>query len=103
VNYVCPTYWNNTLSVADDDRPVTFVIQYSGWADNLWIQAHNPLFGEPVVGYKANTCAGDCETTYNLSVGESFILDWYGTPFKVERQSDSSDNKMFLVTAGVDA
>lgn len=100
VEYECPPDWNNTLSVTDDDGAVTFVIQYAGWEKNLWIQAHNPLFGAPVVGYKANGCdTGDCETTQTLGEDEGFWIDWYDNRFLVHRQPDSSDYKMFLVTA----
>ncbi len=93
----CPPGFNSTLSV--NDGPVTFVIHSSGWEKDLWIQAFNPDFGAPGVVYRANECAGDCDTSHTLSEGEGFWIDWNGNSFLVERQSDSSDYKMFFVTA----
>ena len=111
------------LSVTDEDgndeSAVTFVIDWPGWTDKLYIQAANYPFGEPSADYdKAqNVLNADGShphpssavvrsTTmsfHKLSVGESYQLDWEGKSFKIERQSDSSDYKMFLVTALADA
>jgi hypothetical protein len=97
VLFDCPPGFNSTLSV--NDGPVTFVIQYSEWEKDLWIQAFNPDFGAPGVVYQANGCADDCGTTQTLSEETGFWINWYGNSFLVERQLDSSDYKMFFVTA----
>jgi hypothetical protein len=97
----CPPGFNATLSA--DDTAVEFNIYHEGWAKGLYIVAVNPDVGEPEVKYRqAGGCdkgAIDCTTTQSLSVGEAFTLDWNGASFYVERQSDSTDYKMFLVTA----
>ena len=110
LNYTCPPGFNATLST--DDTAVVFVIHLDGWADNLFLQAINPLVGEPYVisGTEYNcTHSGEvsppiyCGPTLgetSLDVGESVTIPWLnGTSFKAERQSDSSDDKMFLFTA----
>jgi hypothetical protein len=80
-----------------------FVFQYPRWGgSDLLMVASNPDIGEPEMMYMLDGGCGpvDCSTTQSLSVGESFIISWNdGKSFKVERQSDSSDYKMFLVTA----
>jgi hypothetical protein len=112
------------LSVTDEDgndeSAVTFIINYPGWADKLYIQAANYPFAEPSADYdKAqNVLNADGSNPHasraivisptmsfhSLDVGDSYQLDWEGgKSFKVERQSDSSDYKMFLVTALADA
>jgi hypothetical protein len=110
LNYDCPPGFNATLST--DDTAVLFVIQYPGWADNLYMQAFNPLIGEPVVDYDTEyNCTHSGEVSppiycgpnmvqTELSEGESVTIPWLnGKSFTAERQSDSSDFKMFLVTA----
>ena len=113
-----------TLSVTEEDgndeSAVTLVIDWPEWTDSLYFQAANYPFGEPSADYdKAqNVLNADGShphpssavvrsTTmsfHKLDVGESYQLDWEdGKSFKVERQSDSSDYKMFLVTALADA
>lgn len=120
VNYVFGPHDNPAiLSVTEEDgndeSAVTFIIDYPGWTDKLYIQAANYPFAEPSADYDkaqnvlnadgSNPYASDAivrSTTmsfHHLSVGESYQLDWEGKSFKVERQSDSSDYKMFLVTA----
>jgi hypothetical protein len=104
----------------NDESAVTLVIDWPGWTDKLYFQAANYPFGDPSADYdKAqNVLNADGShphpssavvrsTTmsfHKLDVGESYQLDWEdGKSFKVERQSDSSDYKMFLVTALADA
>jgi hypothetical protein len=120
VNYVFgPHDKPAILSVTDEDgndeSAVTFIIDYPGWTDKLYIQAANYPFSEPSADYdKAQNVLNDDgsnphasraivrSTTmsfHSLTVGASYQLDWEGKSFKVERQSDSSDYKMFLVTA----
>lgn len=116
VKYVWGPGKRAVLSVTDDGSPgVTFAIQFPGWIDNLFIQAKNPAVGEPEVNYAAEavcitsdgyfaergTSSGFCDLTSNgLSVAETLTITWLdGKEFTVERQSDSSDYKMFLVTA----
>jgi hypothetical protein len=124
VNYVFgpsdrPAILSVTEEDGNDESAVTFVIDYPGWTDKLYIQAANYPFGDPSADYdKAqNVLNADGShphpssavvrsTTmsfHKLDVGESYQLDWEGKSFKIERQSDSSDYKMFLVTALADA
>ena len=110
LNYTCPPGFNATLST--DDTAVVFAIHLQGWADNLFLQAINPLIGEPyVISGSEYTCTHSGEVSPpifcgtdaqepSLDVGESAVFSWLnGKSFKAERQSDSSDYKMFLVTA----
>lgn len=124
VNFVFgPSDPTTILSVTEEDgndeSAVTLVIDWPGWTDKLYFQAANYPFGDPSADFdKAqNVLNADGShphpssavvrsTTmsfHKLDVGESYQLDWEGKSFKVERQSDSSDYKMFLVTALADA
>ncbi|MDQ2653135.1 MAG: hypothetical protein M3Z20_08825 [Chloroflexota bacterium] len=104
----------------NDESAVTLVIDWPGWTDKLYFQAANYPFGDPSADYdKAqNVLNADGSNPHasraivrsttmsfhSLDVGDSYQLDWEdGKSFKVERQSDSSDYKMFLVTALADA
>jgi hypothetical protein len=109
----CGPGFSGTLDAGDE--AVTFVINYSPqWSGSLHIGAFNPDIGEPWVEFgREGACDSsdpqhveDCYDHHPLSVGESFQFDWGGAPdgveqrsFKAERQSDSSDYKMFLITA----
>jgi hypothetical protein len=110
LHYSCPPGFNATLST--DDTAVVFVIHLDGWTDNLFLQAINPLIGEPyVIAGSENVCTHSGEVSPpifcgsdavepSLDVGESAVISWQsGKSFKAERQSDSSDFKMFLFTA----
>jgi hypothetical protein len=109
LNYSCPPGFNAILST--DNTAVVFVIHLDGWKNNLFLQAINPAFGEPyVVSGTEYDCThsgevsppifcGSSMAQTSLDVGESYQLDWEGKSFKAERQSDSSDFKMFLFTA----
>lgn len=121
VNYVFgPSDPTSVLSFTDpdgnDESAVTFIIDYPGFVDKLYIQAANYPFGDPSADYdKAqNVLNADGSNSHasraivssptmsfhQLDVGDSYQLDWQaGRSFKVERQSDSDDYKMFLVTA----
>jgi hypothetical protein len=121
VDYVVgPSSPTFILSVTEpdgnDESAVTFTINYPGFTDKLYIQAANYPFGDPSADYDnaqnvlnadgSNPYASDAiihSTTmsfHRLDVGDSYQLDWQaGRSFKVERQSDSDDYKMFLVTA----
>ncbi len=120
VNYVFgphdqPANLSVTEEDGNDESAVTFIIDYPGWTDKLYIQAANFPFSEPAVSYdKAQNVLNDDGSNshasraivtsptmsfHHLSVGASYQLDWEGKSFKIERQSDSSDYKMFLVTA----
>ncbi|MDQ2655122.1 MAG: hypothetical protein M3Z20_18985 [Chloroflexota bacterium] len=124
VNYVFgPHDKPAILSVTEPDgnveSAVTLVVDWPGWTDKLYFQATNYPFGDPSADYdKAqNVLNADGShphpssavvhsTTmsfHKLDVGDSYQLDWDRKSFKVERQSDSSDYKMFLVTALADA
>jgi hypothetical protein len=124
VNYVFgpsdkPAILSVTEEDGNDESAVTFVIDYPGWTDKLYIQAANYPFAEPSVDYdkaqnvlnvdgsnphaSAAIVSSTTMSFHHLSVGENYQLDWEGKSFKVERQSDSSDYKMFLVTALADA
>ncbi len=119
VNYVCSQGFNAILSVTEEDgndeSAVTFIIHSPGWNNDLYIQAANYPFGLPSADYDkasnvlnpdgSNSHASraivrsDTMSFHTLDVGDSYRLDWEGSSFKIERQSDSSDYKMFLVTA----
>ena len=124
VNYVFgphdqPAILSVTEEDGNDESAVTFLIDYPGWTNKLYIQAANYPFGEPSADYdKAqNVLNADGSNSHasraivssttmsfhDLAVGDSYQIDWEGKSFKVERQSDSSDYKMFLVTALADA
>lgn len=100
----------------NDESAVTFTINYPGFTDKLYIQAANYPFGDPSADYDnaqnvlnpdgSNSHASRAIVSsptmsfHQLDVGDSYQLDWQdGRSFKVERQSDSDDYKMFLVTA----
>lgn len=105
VNFTCPPGFNATLS--HSDISVEFIIRYAGAHADLYMRAYNPDVGEPYVAYEINGgCVGNCSpgpvglASNAFSVGEIFTIPWFdGKSFQVERQSDSSDYKMFLVTA----
>jgi hypothetical protein len=118
VSYVYDQGERSILSFTDGSAytpAVIFVIEGPGWTDELYIQAWNPFVGQPTVDYdKAQNCltpSGDtnepgspincgANMSHNaLAEAGSFTFTWEGTSFKVERQSDSDDYKMFLVTA----
>ena len=121
VNYVFgPSDPTSILSVTEpdgnDESAVTFIINYPGWTDKLYIQAANYPFSLPSADYDkaqnvlnpdgSNSHASRAIVSsptmsfHSLDVGDSYQVDWEdGKSFKIERQSDSSDYKMFLVTA----
>jgi hypothetical protein len=124
VNYVFgpsdrPAILSVTEEDGNDESAVTFVIDYPGWTDKLYIQAANYPFGDPSADYdkaqnvlnadgshphpSSAVVRSSTMSFHKLDVGESYQLDWEGKSFKIERQSDSSDYKMFLVTALADA
>ncbi len=85
-----------------------FVFRLPEWGEaDLQIGASNPAIGDPWVEYgQEGACdssdqqaAEDCYDHHPLDVGDSFAFAWQARSFTAERQSDSSDYKMFLVTA----
>lgn len=110
LNYTCPPGFNAILST--DDTAVVFAIHLAGWTDNLFLQAINPLVGLPyVIAGSENVCTHSGEVSPpiycgpdasepSFDVGSSATFSWQsGKSFKAERQSDSTDYKMFLFTA----
>jgi hypothetical protein len=85
-----------------------FVFRLPEWGEeDLQLGFSNPDIGEPWVEYgQEGICDSsdqqqvqDCYDHHPLDVAEIVRFDWQERSFSVERQSDSSDYKMFLVTA----